>query len=146
MKLGGWLVMLTAFVTILTIIGIPTGLNPILQKIGINISPASQLISTNLENSTFWNKLFSSGTGILVTLIAAGGAVIVGFFARGYDTSLVILPFVVFVAELYITAFSSIIKYVSAFGQWWLTSIMVVIFGSLGIGFIMANVDYFANR
>ncbi|HDK42076.1 MAG TPA: hypothetical protein ENG87_01750 [Candidatus Pacearchaeota archaeon] len=147
MKLGAWLVMLTVMIMFITTMGINTGLNPILTKLGVTInSDTSQLQTADLESSTFWDKLFNSNTGFLIVL--AGGAVIVtiGLFARGYDTSLILLPFVIFVSGLYIKTFWSLISFTLDFNQWWLTSIVGIIFTGLGVGFIMANVDYFGGR
>lgn len=146
MKLGAWLMMLTAMIMFLTFMGLPTGLNSTLDSLGITIDDGTaQLQSADVESASFWNRLFNSTTGILV-LLSLGGAVVIGLFARSYDTSLVILPFVIFVAGLFITTFWSVIKYVDTFNQWWMTSIIALIFSSLAIGFIMANVDYFAGR
>ena len=124
MKLGGWLVMLTAMIMFLSLLGLPTGLNSTLEKVGINIdSDTAQLESADIESSTLWNKIFGSGVGILVIL---GGAAIVaiGLFARGYDPSLILITFIVFVGGLYISTFWGIISYVATFNQSWMTNII----------------------
>jgi len=157
MKLGGWLVMLTVMVLFLSFIGLDiAGLNPISEGMGITTnSTNSEVISADLESSTFWGRLFGEATfslfgieftaGILIILLGTG-AIIVGLFARGYDTSLVILPFVVFVAGLFISTFWSIIMYVKDFHEVWMTPIVTLLFMGLGIGFVMSCVDYFAGR
>lgn len=146
MKLGGWIVMLTTMIMFLSLLGLPTGLTPILEKVGINIdSDTAQIESADIESSTLWNRIFGSGVGILVIL---GGAAIVaiGLFARGYDPSLILVPFIVFVGGLYISTFWGIISYVATFHQSWMTSIIGLIFSALAVGFIVACVDYFAGR
>jgi len=146
MKLGGWLVMLTAMVMFFTFIGIglPTGLNSILEKVGIDINQTSlELVSADIESSTFWDEIFGS-TGILIAVLAS--TVIIGFFAKGYDPSLVLLPLVIFLAGVYISVFWGIIKFVATYNQWWFTSIITIVFGALAVGFIISCVDYFAGR
>ncbi len=146
MKLGGWLVMLTALIMFLSLLGLPAGLDGILGTVGISVNETtSELESADIENSGFWGRIFSGTTGILVIL---GGAAIVtiGLFARGYDPSLILLPFIVFVGTLYVSTFWAIIKLVIDLGQPWLTSIIGLIFGALAVGFAMSCVDYFAGR
>ena len=146
MKLGSWLVMLTVMIMFLTLIGLPTGLDATLDKIGININPTtSEIVSADIESSTLWDRIFGSGIGILV-ILGAGAVVAIGLFARSYDTSLVILPFIVFVAGMYISTFWGIIDFVSKLNQAWMTSIVGLIFTGLAVGFVMSCVDYFANR
>ena len=146
MKLGSWLVMLTALIMFLSLLGLPAGLDGILDTVGININQTtSEIESVDMEGSSFWSELFNGTSGILILL---GGAAIVtiGLFARGYDPSLIILPFIVTVAGLYISTFWGIIKLVIDLNQAWMTSIVGLIFGSLAVGFVMACVDYFAGR
>jgi len=147
MKLGGWLVMLTALIMFLTLIGLPTSLNSILETVGVNINEETAQLNTSsdMESSSFWSNIFGTG-GFLIIL--AGGATIVaiGLFARGYDPSLILLPLVVFVAGLYITTFWTLIKYVSTFNQAWATSVVGIVLASLAVGFAMSCVDYFAGR
>ncbi len=146
MKLQGWLMMLTAMAMFLSLLGLPTGLTPVLDGLGISInSTTSEVITADLENSNLWNKIFGSGTGILI--IVGGAAIItIGLFARGYDPSLIILPFIVFVAYLFISTFWGITSYVSTLNQSWLTSIIALIFTALAVGFSVSLVDYFAGR
>jgi len=146
MKLGSWLMMLTALIMFLSLLGLPAGLDGILDIIGIDINQdTSQITSVDIEGSSFWSELFHGTSGILISL---GGVAIItiGLFARGYDPSLVILPFVVTVAALYISTFWGIIKLVMDLNQAWMTSIVGIIFGVLAVGFVMSAVDYFAGR
>jgi len=147
MKFGGWVVMLTVMIVFLTFIGLPTGLTSIINSVGINInSTSAELISADVESSSLWDKIFGSTNGIIVLLIASGGAIVIGLFAKGYDVSLVIAPLIILVGGLFIGTFWGIIKFVSTFNQWWMTSIIVLVFSGLGIGFAIACVDYFAGR
>lgn len=145
MKLGGWLIMLTALIMIVAVMGMNTGLNSTLAKLGVNVTSTGTVVSADVESSTFWDKLFSS-SGFLVAISGLGLIVTIGMFARGYDPSLILLPFVIFVAGLYIQTFYSLFNYTKNFNQWWLTSIIGIISTALAVGFIMASVDYFGGR
>jgi len=145
-KLGHFVVILLTMMVVLEFMGIPTGLSSTLEEFGITInSNTSQLISADIGNSSFWTSIFGDNTGKLILLIG-GGAVIVGLFARGYDTSLVILPIVTTTAILFISTFWSIIKYTQVLGQDWMTALISTIFIALGAGFIWSCIDYFAGR
>ncbi len=145
MKLQGWLIMLTGMVMFLSLLGLPIGFDQILNSIGVNInSDTAQISSVDIEDSSFWSKIFGD-TGILI-ILGAGAVVTIGLFARGYDPSLIVIPFIVFVGAIYISAFISIIQYVITFNQPWVTSIISIIFTSLMVGYIVSCVDYFAGR
>jgi len=59
MKLGSWLVMLTALIMFLSLLGLPAGLDGILDIIGIDINQdTSQITSVDIEGSSFWSELF----------------------------------------------------------------------------------------
>jgi len=134
MKLGGWLMMLTGMILVLTFLGIDSGLSSILSWMGISTTSADFAISTFF-------------TTIIVALGVIGtGAIVIGLFAKSYDPSLIITPFIVLVLALFIKTFVSIINLVGGYEQSWITSITIVIFGVLGVGFVMSGVDYFANR
>lgn len=131
----------------MTFMGIPTGLTVILNQLGININPATlQFINISLGNSVFWNWIFTEGA--LAVLVSSGvGAIIVGFFARSYDSSLIILPIIISFAGLYISLFGITILYVvNTIQQAWATNLIVTVFGALGLGFIWSCVSYFAGR
>lgn len=139
MKLGGWLVMLTGMMLFLTLIGIPTGLTSILSTLGLTFVNG-ELISSSFVASSFYIAIIAALTA------ASAGAVIIGLYGKGYDVSLVIVPVVLLVAALFIPTFFIIVKEVSAYGSNWATGIVVLIFISLSIGFIMSCLDYFAGR
>jgi len=147
MRLGGWMVMLTGLVLFLTLVGLPTGLTSILNSLGITINPVTaEITAIDIESSSFWSEIFGT-TGILVAVIGTGvGSVLVGLFGKGYDPSLVYAPFIVAVAAIFISTFWGIISYVMSFGQLWMTSIVGLMFGVLGVGFVMSCVDYFGGR
>jgi ABC-type transport system involved in cytochrome c biogenesis permease component len=137
--------MLTAMMIVLEFFGMPTGLSGVLNEFGININPTThQLINADIENSTFFSWIFGNA-GIFI-LISGEAAVIVGLFAKSYDTSLVVLPIIISVATLFASTSWFIIKYAQSIGQDWITMLIATIFIPIGIGFIWSCVSYFAGR
>lgn len=147
MKFWNYVVILTAMIIFLEFTGVPTGLSSILNTIGININQnTSELISADIANSGFYSQVFGSGVGLLAILIASGvGIVIVGLFAKSYDVSLIVAPFIVFVGGLYISTFWTLILYVQNISgqQGWIVALITTILAPLGIGFVISCVDYF---
>lgn len=144
-KLGEFVVILITMLMFLEFVGVPTGLSLVLNNYGVNInSNTSELVSADLGNSTFWSFVFGN-TGILIVLLG-GGAIIVGLFAKSYDTSLIVLPLVTTTATLFISTFWSIIKYTQSLGQTWMTALITTIFVAMAVAFAWSCVDYFAGR
>ena len=145
MKLGEFCVMILVMIIFLQFMGIPTGLEAITQSYGLNVNETNgQLTSADIGNSSSFSYLFGAA-GILI-LLSIGGAVIVGFFTRSFDTSLVILPLVTTTAILFISTFWTIIQHVQNLNQVWATNVVTIIMGGIGVAFIWSSVDYFANR
>jgi hypothetical protein len=142
MKLGNWMIMIVSMVIFLEFMQIPTGLGVILNSFGLNIG--SGVVTQTIDNSSIWNDIFGA-SGIFI-LLAAGGAVIVGLFAKSYDASLVILPLIITIGGIFIVTFGTVIMYINALGIQWMTMLITTIFGAMGVGFIMSCVDYFAGR
>ncbi len=146
MKLGGYMIMIVTMIMFLQFIGIPTGAQTILKYVGVEINDQSgYLNNADLESSSFFDKIFNNLTGILF-IIGAAGVVIIGLFGRGYDTSLVIVGLVIAVGSAFASTFWTIIKFMQGFGVQWATNIVALIFVGVGLGFIIACVDYFAGR
>ena len=146
MKLGTFVVLFLCMIMFLEFAGIPTGAGKTLGVFGIEInSESGELTSADAEGSTFWSWIFGTGIGVLV-ILSVGGAVIVGLFAKSYDTSLVILPLIVSIGGLFASTVWTLIKYMNDFGQAWATSIVAIILAGAGIAFLMSCSDYFAGR
>jgi len=150
------MVMILVMIIFLSFMGMPTGLNPIASSVGVNINATTgQLEDADVSSSNFWTILFSESAvtilgvefskGILISLVGAG-LVIIGLFAKGYDTSLVILPIVIFIAGLFVSTFWILISYVNSMDITWMTALVTTIFGGLGLGFVMSAIDYFGAR
>lgn len=146
MRLGGYMIMLITMLMILPLLGINTGTQNILSYVGINIDTTTgTLNSADIESSSFWDIIFNTNSGILF-IVGTAGAILIGLFGKGYDTSLVIVGFIIAIATAIAPAFYSIIMYMQSTGQSWATNIIAVIFVGVGIGFTMSCLDYFAGR
>ena len=148
MKLGIKITMLLTMMIFMEFVGVPTGLGQTLGYFGIEVNQEThELITADIESSSFWGWVLGNAGGILLT-VSAGAAIIIGFFAKSYDTSLVILPLIVAVAGWMISTFWLLIKYVDTLptGADWMTKLVATIFFALGILFAWACVDYFAGR
>jgi len=144
MKLWNYIVLLLTMILFLEFVGMPTGVSLILDTFGININPTTtELVTADIENSTFFGWVLA-GSGILVVL-AGGSAIVVGLFARSYDTSLVILPALISVGTLFAGTFWLVIKYVSdAPGSTgWAVKLVAMIFVPLAAGFVWSCVEFF---
>lgn len=146
MRLGGWVVMLTSMILFLTFTGVTTSLTEPLTTMGIFVDEdTSQLQSGDLENSSFWAKFFGS-SGVIFALVAGGISVAIGLFGKGFDPSLVYAPIIVYIGGIFISSFWKIILFVNGFEVVWLTTVISMVLLALGVGFIMACVDYFGGR
>lgn len=149
MRLGGWIVLLTAMILFLTVVGVDTQLTGPLGVMGIVVSSeTSEITDADIENSTFWSKLFNSEEGNQGWIYALGvtGIVIIGLFAKGYDVSIVLAPIIVYIGGVFISSFWKITLYVQGFGAVWLTTVVGLILSVLSVGFVMACIDYFGGR
>ena len=145
MRLGDWVVMILAMIIFLEFVGIPTGASAVLENFGITINPTtSELTNSDMANSTFFGWVFGNA-GILLVLLG-GGAIVIGLFAKSYDTSLIILPLVVSIGTTLFLTFSAILVYAQSIGQPWITALVGTIFIPIGAGFVMSCVDYFSGR
>jgi len=146
MKLGGWVMMLTTMVLFMTLVGVSTSFTIILNLLGVTqVEGASGVVlSGDVEGSSLWNNLF--GVDGIIAGLGVGTAVAVGLFIATKEIGVLLIPFIVLVGQTYIGTFWATIMKVSAYGQWWMTSIVVLIFTSLAVGFIVALVDYFGGR
>lgn len=155
MKFGGWMVMIVGMLLFMSFLGLETSVSSYIGLFGYSVDIESETFNSDIEQSGFWKRLFSEeefsiagvpfSKGILLALVGTA-TIIIGLFAKGYDVSLALLPLVVFVLGYFVSSFVMIIKLVSDYHQWWMTSIVGIIFGTLLIGFIWSGIDYFGGR
>lgn len=142
MKVWNYVVIFTAMILFLEFLGIPTGLSGTLSYFGININPTThELITADLTSSNVYDYLFG-GSGILI-ILAISGAVAIGILTRSFSENLVLLPFLTTILTLFISTGWTLINYVQSIGENWLTGIIAIIFIPLGVGYILACVEWF---
>lgn len=144
MKMFNYIIIMIAMMLFLEFTGIHTGVNSTLSAIGVNINQEdSSVIEAGVDNSTFFKKVFDS-SGIFALLLA-GGAIIVGLFGKQFDTSLVIVPMVIYIGTTFISTFGFLLVYTIALNQNWLTALVCTIFIPLEVGFIISVIDWFGG-
>jgi len=139
MKLGEWTIILLGMTIFLELMGVTTGLS-VLAKFGSSIANGT-LTTTSLEGTSFWIVALA----ILAT-VSAGGAVVIGLFAKSYDTSLVIVPLITAVLLIFGSAFFSIMTIPEIVEEVWIRNIVGIIFTLMGVAFVWSAIDYFAGR
>lgn len=139
MKLGEWNVFIITMIIFLELVGVPTGLG-ILSDFGISVTNGT-FSGGDLEGAYFWALLL----GILST-VGIGSAVIIGFFTKSYDTSIVIAPMIVAVVGLFGSTFFAIMTMDAIVDVSWIKNIVSLLFTGMGVAFIWSAIDYFAGR
>jgi len=143
MKLGGWVVMLVAMVLFLTLVGIPTTLNNVLEGVGMNITATggTPTVVGDVESSDIWDWIF--GLEGFVATFVLGSVITLGLYLYTKDKAIILVPLIASTANLFAGTFWGLIMYVKDFNQTWMTYMVLLIFGSLSVGFLWACVDYF---
>lgn len=116
----------------------------LLALAGIDI-PGTQLIldtvgfgAGGLQNS----QLFVLIAGVLSTA-ALGGAIVIGFFTKTSPEFYVLLSISALLLSLFVGTFVGIINYMNSFsGNEWLYYIALVIYGLLGLGYLITVVQW----
>ena len=139
MKLGEWTVVLITMIVFLELMGITTGLG-ILTDFGISITDGT-FSGGDLEGAAFWALVL----GILST-VGVGSAVLIGYFTKSYDTSIVIAPMIVSVVAIFASTFFSIMSIPEIAEVIWIKNIISILFVGMGVAFLWSALDYFAGR
>jgi len=134
--------MFVVMVIFLELVGIPTVASSVLGTFGISINDG-EIENADIANSEIYSWIF--GAAGILAVIAGGGAVIIGLFAKSYDTSLVILPLIISIGGALASTAWTVILYASSQNAPWLTKIVAIVFVGLGIGFLWSCVDYFRS-
>jgi len=146
MKLPEFCVVIIVMIIFLGFMGFPIGLSGVVGNYGVTINETTgELVTADMESSSYFLDIFGGTTGILIAL-AGIATVAVGFFAKGYDTSLIILPLIITTGTLFAGTSWTIIKYVSELNQVWATNVVTLLFVGVGVAFLWSCVSYFAGR
>jgi len=130
MKVWNYVFLSTFLALILEFSGIPVATN-LLNYIGYSSD------GLNLKTGAMYLAIFGGG-GILIGL---GTAIVIGTLTRSTAENYVILPFIIAGTTLFLSTFIGVIIAAQSFG--WIFYLILVIMGSLSVGFVYALVEHF---
>lgn len=149
MKVWNYMFMAITMMVFMTFLGFQLGgFTQLFSLIGLTYQPATgTMVNVTLSNSGLFTTLFgndfSGSAGILAALALAGGAVVVGLFARVNIENLILLPFITGTLVLFIEAFVSIMITVQGTFPAWASAALFVIFVPFTIGFVVSMAEFF---
>lgn len=147
MKVWNYVVISLVMMIFLTFLGFNIGgFTQLFNLVGLSYIPSTgEIANVTISASSFSDALFGTGgiKGLLIVLAAAGGAVIVGLFAKTSGENLILLPFITGTLVLFLECFISLINYSIGSYPSWVTGIIVIIFLPLSIGYIVAMAEFF---
>jgi hypothetical protein len=135
----------------LTFLGFsPTGSdNNMLGNLSVTINTSAtdptDLITADLVDSSWFQKLFNGTTGILA-LIGIGGAIIVGLFSKAFDWKIVVIAFFISFVSTFVYFGWSIVQLAQSSGEVWLTAVIATVFVPLTAMFIFSIVEWFGGQ
>lgn len=137
MKLWNYIIIITGLALFLEIAGISvSGFKSIFDLIGISLNSTG---FTSIQiNNNFWAAVFGS-SGIL---IAISTGVIIGIITRTSPENYIILGLITGTLFIYGSILYGIASYSLNFESW-ISAIVVLLLVPLGIGFILASVEFF---
>ena len=135
MKVFNYIMLLSGFIVLLEIAGIPTGADGVRTLIGFATG------QVDITASNFFDAIFSADLGIL--LIGLAGSIVTGFVLRGRLENFIILPFITGTLIFFAQVFQSIITEALKSGQTWESWIILLILTPLTVGYIFSLVEFF---
>lgn len=133
-KVWNYIIITTGLVLLFQLAGIPTGAQTLLNFVGLGTS------SAELNTSSFWDAIFGP-TGILIAAVVVG--IFVGFLTRGHPENFIIYPLIGGSLALYLSSLQSIINYTVSNAPVWVSTIVLIVLGTLGVGYLLALVEFF---
>lgn len=132
-KAWTFMMIITTTALLLHLAGLGTGIEPLLLKLGLLSSDTS---ITSSELNTYLLYVLGSVVGV---------AIIAGFFTKSSFDYVIVAPvaatFFVF-AEIFVT----IINHPFSVDYYWVKYIILIIWGGLGVGFLLSLFDWAFNR
>lgn len=123
-----YVVMCTGMMLLLNMMGVPTGVDSILNFLGVSIE--GQTISLAQFTTTLLAIIASS----------AGVGIIVGLLTRSSPESFIAAPFVTLLA-VFIGTFASVVNYTSALSSW-VFYVSILLFLPIAIGYGIALIEW----
>lgn len=148
MKVWNYLFIAITMMLVMTFLGFQLGgFTQLFNLLHITYQPdTGTMTNVTLSASSLFSQLFGNNSdinGILLALVGAGGAVVVGLFARVNIENLILLPFITGTIVLFVEAFVSIMNIAIATFPAWASAVILVIFIPFTVGFIVAMAEFF---
>lgn len=126
----------------LTLTGFATGFDSLITTLlSIDYSATSGLGSVAITVGSLFNYLFSSVDGVLMSL-AGAGAVIVGLYTKSSAENIILGAFASAVLVNFVSTFVKVMNDAIALHQVWLSSLILIIFAPLTVGFVIALAEF----
>jgi hypothetical protein len=147
MKVWNYVFVSITMMLILTFLGFDTGFTQIFNLIGFQYTPSTgEIGNISTSASGVYHTLFGNGSdisGILLALLAAGGAVIVGLFTKSSTENLILLPLITGTLVLFVQTFVHIMNYAVGNFPTWASAVILVVLIPFTVGYIIALAEMF---
>lgn len=148
MKVWNYVFISISMMLVLTFLGFNTGFTEIFNLVGFGGFDTSTGEMGNISTSAsgIYSTLFGNGgdiSGILLALIAAGGAIIIGLFTKSSTENLILLPFITGTLVLFVQTFVHIMNYAVGNFPTWASAIILVILIPFTVGYVIALAEMF---
>jgi len=146
MKVWYYVFIATGLIVLLHFAGLPSAGTPLLNLMGLSFNADGSAAQVTTTAGGFYDVLFEDKEGvkgILVAIAAAVGGLAVGLFTSAKPENLILLPLITTTLVLFLATFVGIMNYAIGTGNIFVSSIVVLIFLPLTIGFILALAEFF---
>lgn len=147
-KVWTYVVLSLGLMLLLQFSGLPNGaMGELFTLVGVNFGADNTIQAATATSTGFFNNIFGTDDlsikGILITLAASIGAVVVGLFAKAQVENLILLPFITGTLVLFVSSYLAIINYTIGLGVPWVSALVSVIFIPIMFGFIVSLLEFF---
>jgi len=141
-KVRTYVVTMITLMMFLTLLGFETGMSPIYNKLNFQYTSDTGTIKEyDLTGGDFWSYVFNEDTGVII--FSLGGAILIGLALKTNTVNILTAVFMVYIGILFgSTSIKLISMLLTAKSAMWITGIAVLIFGGLGIGFVISAVEW----
>jgi hypothetical protein len=147
MKVWNYVFISITMMLILTFLGFNTGFTEIFNLIGFEFNSATgEIGNVSTSAAGIYSTLFGNGgdiSGILLALIAGGGAIIVGLFTKTDTENLILLPLITGTLVLFVQTFVHIMNYAVGTFPTWASAVILVVLIPFTVGFVIALAEMF---
>lgn len=147
MKLWNYLVIFTGMALLLQMGGITVPVfNQLFNLLSVNFN-GSTLTSVN-SDSTLWNIIFNSTSGLLATL-GIFSVIVIGFFVTERGKNALVAIYLTGTAIIWLSVILAIVSYtlgITSDGtNQWIGYVLALILIPLSLGYIQSSIDYFTG-